>query len=203
LTKSPRVSAVPSIFIRAIRAIRGFSFGAHFIGQESTTDGTDVTDFLISRQKTSVATILTQENLIDEIAIQKNLPNNTIVRTGRIIQFGLAALLFSGGCLAMFKANFPFVTICFALPSLVLMRGSELTHPVSRRELWTGAIVIACFVTAITLAAIFNPHPHSDPPRFFSYPIFVVPLWLLGLLALFWRWRRETKWVASSKPLSC
>ena len=57
------------------------------------------------------------------------------MNTSRIIQFAVAAVLFSAGCAALLAhAFFDVCTVCFCLPPIVLMRRSEFTRPVPHRD---------------------------------------------------------------------
>ena len=114
------------------------------------------------------------------------------MKTSRIIQFVLAAVLFSIGCLALLThAPIHVSTLCLCLPSVVMLRRSEATRQVPLRELWIMIAVSAALVVAFILAAMFIPDSAAE--RFIRRTVFVVPLWALFISALFWQWRRESQ----------
>jgi len=114
------------------------------------------------------------------------------MKISRVIQFAVAAVLFSAGCaVLLFHGIFAFSTICFCLPGIVLMTRPELSRPVQRRESFSILIVLIVLVAAIILLTLFVPASVGE--RVIRHPAFVVPLWSLMMVGLFWRWRKERR----------
>jgi FlaA1/EpsC-like NDP-sugar epimerase len=113
------------------------------------------------------------------------------MKTSRIIQFVVAAVLFSIGCIALLAHGlFVISTICFCLP-VILMGCSTATRPISRRELWAPiAVLVICVAVVIVLKLLVSD---SVGERVVRHPAFVIPLWVLLMSGLFWRWRRERR----------
>ena len=114
------------------------------------------------------------------------------MKTARIIQFVIAAMLFSAGSAALLTHTLPTRSkFCFLLPALVLIRRSEAVRPVPLRELWIiMAFLVICIVSLILAKLLIS---ESAAERVASHPAFVIPLWLLAMFALFLRWRREQR----------
>jgi len=114
------------------------------------------------------------------------------MKTSRVIQFVVATALVSIGCIALI-AHAPIVvfTVCFCLPSVVLLRRSEMTRPVARQEFWIMIAILAILTAVIILADLFLPK--SAGGDFFRRSVFVVPFWALTMLLLFRRWQRERR----------
>jgi hypothetical protein len=92
------------------------------------------------------------------------------------------------------SCGFAISTICFALAPVVLMKRSEITRPVPRREFLIVAAILVGFITLIFLANHLLPHSSSETAeRVMRYPALVVPLWVAMMACLFWRWRREKR----------
>jgi hypothetical protein len=120
------------------------------------------------------------------------------MKISRVIQFVIAAAMYSIGCIALLdQAIFPFTTICFGLSPVVLMRRSELTRPVLNRELWMAFGVLAALVALIILGNLLIPKSAGE--HLFRSPAFVIPLWVLLMSGLFWMWRREKRLLMHSK----
>jgi hypothetical protein len=118
--------------------------------------------------------------------------HQSAMRTSRVIQFAVAAVLFSAGCaVLLFHGLFAFSTICFCLPGIVLMRRAEFSRPVQCRESFGILVVLLILVTAVILLKLFVPDSVGE--RLVRHPAFVVPLWVLMMVGLFWRWRRERR----------
>jgi peptidoglycan/LPS O-acetylase OafA/YrhL len=114
------------------------------------------------------------------------------MKKSRVIQFIIAAALVTIGCVSL-AAHVPIAifTICFCLPSLVLMRPSQTTRPVARRDFWIMMAFLTVCAAGIILADLCLPKSAGED--FFRRPIFVVLLWVLVMLLLFQRWQRERK----------
>jgi hypothetical protein len=114
------------------------------------------------------------------------------MKTSRVIQFVVAAVLFSTGCIALLAgAPYAVSTICFGLPAVVLMGRAAATRPVPRRELLAAIAVLAALVVVVILLKSFVPDSVGE--RVVRHPAFVVPLWVLIMSGLFWRWQRERR----------
>jgi uncharacterized membrane protein len=114
------------------------------------------------------------------------------MKTSRVIQFVIAAVLFSAGCaVLLLHGLFAFSTICFCLPGIVLMRRSEFSRPVQRRESFNILIVLLVFVAVMILLKLLVPDSLGE--RVVRHPAFVVPLWVLMMIGLIWRWRKERR----------
>jgi len=110
----------------------------------------------------------------------------------RVIQFATATAVFSLGCVALL-AGAPYVigTVCFGLPAVILMGRAAVARPIRRREFLVGIGFLAVLVVAV----IFLKQSVSDSvgERAVRNPAFVVPLWVLLMSGLFWRWRKERR----------
>jgi len=121
------------------------------------------------------------------------------MKTSRVIQFVIAAVLFSAGCVALLAHAFiGFTTVCFCLPPVVLMRRSEAARPIPHRDGvldWVfGVSLIIFFVVVMTLIFLGKMQvPFSAAERVIRHPAFVIPLWVLIMLGLVWRWRKERR----------
>lgn len=114
------------------------------------------------------------------------------MKTFRVIQFVVAAVLFSIGCVALLAgAPYAISTVCFGLPAVVLMGRAAVTRPIPRRELLVGIVFLAVLVAAVIILKLFVSDSVGE--RAVRHPAFVVPLWVLMMLGLFWRWRRERR----------
>jgi hypothetical protein len=112
------------------------------------------------------------------------------MKTFRVIQYFVAVVLVSIGCVALLAhAPIAIFTICFCLPSLILMRRSDMTRPVARRDLSIMIAILAVLAAVITFADLFLPKSAAED--FFRRPVFVVLMWILMMLVLFRRWQRE------------
>ena len=115
-----------------------------------------------------------------------------VMKKSRVIQFLVAALLVSVGCVALLaRAPNYVITIFFCLPPVVLLRSSELARPVARPDFWITIGVLAVFLALIILANFFAQKSVTED--FVYHPLFVAPLWITMLCALLWRWRRERR----------
>jgi hypothetical protein len=114
------------------------------------------------------------------------------MKTSRVIQFVVAAVLVSIGCVSLLT-HMPIAifTICFCLPSVVLMRRSEMTRPMPRRDFWIMMTALTSFAALIIFADLFLPKPAGED--FFRRPVFVILFWVLMMLVLFRRWQRERR----------
>jgi hypothetical protein len=113
------------------------------------------------------------------------------MKTSRVIQFVAAAMLLSGGCVALLAHSQFASTICFCFIGVSLMRRSELSRPVPRRELYVG---LASLILLVTVVIVLNfVVPRSVGERIVCSPAFVIPFWALLMLVLFWRWRKERR----------
>jgi hypothetical protein len=114
------------------------------------------------------------------------------MKTFRVIQFVVAAVLSSAGCVALLNHVFyGFSTICFCLPALVLARRSEFSRPLSRREFLGVVVVLLILVAVVILLKLFVSDSVGE--RVVRHPGFLVPLWILMMVALFLRWRKERR----------
>ena len=114
------------------------------------------------------------------------------MKTSRVIQFVAAAVLVSIGCVALLAhAPIAVFTVCCCMPSVVLLRRSEMTRLVARRDFWITIAILAVLATVIIFADLFLPK--STGGDFFRRPVFVVPFWALTILLLFRRWQRERR----------
>jgi hypothetical protein len=114
------------------------------------------------------------------------------MKTSRMIQFAIAALLVSAGCgILLSDAPAGFAVICFCLPSFVLLRRAEMSRPMPARELWISVGVLVVLVAFIVLANRFIPRSSSE--HFVRRPVVIGTLWMLTMAALFWRWTRERR----------
>jgi hypothetical protein len=112
--------------------------------------------------------------------------------TSRAIPFVAAAVLFSIGCgVLLSDAPAGLATICFCLPSIVLLRPSELSRPVPSRQLWITVAVLAALAVSIVLANHFISSSASE--QFIRRPVVAGAFWLAMMATLFWRWRRERR----------
>lgn len=119
-------------------------------------------------------------------------PKHIGMKSSRIIQFAVAAVLVSIGCgLLLAGAATVFATICFCLPSIVLLRRAEMSRPLPARELWITVGVLALLVTFIVLANHFIPR--SSGEHFVRQPVVVGAFWVVAMVALFWSLRRERR----------
>jgi hypothetical protein len=119
----------------------------------------------------------------------------------RAIQFAIAALLDSAGCVALLEhAPTGISTICFCCSPLLLMRRSELGAVVSRRELWIFMAGLLVLAIALILGNVLLSGPTLE--RVASHPAIVFPLWILLLFTLFVRWRTEQQ-AASKESALC
>jgi uncharacterized membrane protein len=120
------------------------------------------------------------------------------MKVSRVIQFVLAVVLYSIGCVALLANAYSFVsTICFTLPAVILMRRSEMTRPIPIRELWIVIAILAALVALIILANSFIPKSAGE--HLIRRPAFVIPLWAMMTVALFWRWLRERRFTDAQK----
>jgi hypothetical protein len=114
------------------------------------------------------------------------------MKTSRIIQFVVAAVLFSIGCVALLAHTlFVLSNLCFVLPGLILMPRSELSRPVPRRELF--GVFVALLILAAVILCLKLLIPNSVGERIVCHPAFVIPLWILMMSSLIWRWRKERR----------
>lgn len=114
------------------------------------------------------------------------------MKTSRIIQFAVAVVLVSTGCvLLLTDAATGFATICFCLASFALYRRSELSRSVPAREVWISVGVLAALAAFIILANYFIPR--STGEHFVHQPLVVGLSWVAAMAALFWRWNRERR----------
>jgi hypothetical protein len=114
------------------------------------------------------------------------------MKTSRIIQFAVSAVLASTGCGILLSGGTTlFAAICFCLASLALHQRTKLSRPEAEREL---LIMIGAFPL---LAAFFilTAHfiPGSSGERFFRQPLVIGTFWVIMIAALFWRWRKERR----------
>jgi hypothetical protein len=110
------------------------------------------------------------------------------MKTFRIVQFIIAAVLWSIGCVTLLAHTPSFVSIiCFTLPGLVLMRHSEAIRPIPIRELWIMVVLMGLII----LATFFIPR--SALEHLFRSPAIVIPAWVLMMSAMLWRWRTEKR----------
>ena len=114
------------------------------------------------------------------------------MKTSRIIQFAVAAVLVSIGCGILLSGDASlFASICFCLASLALHRRTMVSRPVAERDL---LIMVGVFPM---LAAFFIITGHfifrSSGERFFRQPLVVGAFWMVAMAALFWRWRKERR----------
>ena len=114
------------------------------------------------------------------------------MKTFRIIQFVVAAFLISTGCYAILAgAPFAVSTVCLCLPALVLMGRAEATRPIPRREFFLVIAFLAVLIAAVFILKLFVSDSVGE--RVVRHPAFVVPLWVLMMAGLLWRWRREMR----------
>jgi len=114
------------------------------------------------------------------------------MKTSRIIQFVVAAMLFSVGSVALLAgAPYAVSTICFGLPAVVLMSRAAATRPIPRQELLVGIVFLVILAAAVILLKLFVSD--SVGQRLVRHPAFVIPLWVMMLLGLFCRLRRERR----------
>jgi len=114
------------------------------------------------------------------------------MKTTRIIHFMVSALLLSAGCaLLLLHGFFAFSTICFCLPGIVLMRRSEFSRPVQRQGTFGILIVLLVIVSMGFLLKLLIPESVGE--RIVHDPGFVLAPWVLMMVGLFWRWRKERK----------
>ena len=117
------------------------------------------------------------------------------MKTLRVIQFAIAAAVFSIGCVGLLAhAPAGIGVVCFCLPSLILLRRSEAARPVPVREICIGLVILAVLATLIIVANLVIPKPVGED--YIHRPSAVVPFWILAMSVLFWRWRRERKLAA-------
>jgi hypothetical protein len=114
------------------------------------------------------------------------------MKTSKIIQFVVAGVLFSIGCVSLLAHGlFAISTVCFGLPAVVLMGRAAATRPIPRRELLVGVVFLAVLAAAVIILKLFVSDSVGE--RAVRHPAFVVPLWVLLMSGLFWRWRRERR----------
>jgi len=114
------------------------------------------------------------------------------MKASRIIQFVVAAMLFSIGCVSLLAHGvFAISTVCFGLPAVVLMGCAAVTRPIPRQEFLVGVVFLAVLVAAVILLKLFVPDSVGE--RVVRHPAFVIPLWVLMMSGLIWRWRRERR----------
>lgn len=114
------------------------------------------------------------------------------MKTSRVIQFVVAAVLFSAGsAVLLLHGLFTFSTICFSLPGIVLMRRSAFSRPVQRRESFGILIALLVLVALMILLKILVPDSMGE--RVIHHPAFVVLLWAVMMAGLLWHWRKERR----------
>ena len=112
--------------------------------------------------------------------------------TSRVIQFVAAALLVSIGCAVLLtNLSVGIATVCFCLPSIVLLRRSEMSRVVPRREIWVSIAVLAVIAGLIILTNHFIPSSAGE--HLIHQPVVIGALWLAWMAALFWCWRKEKR----------
>ncbi len=133
--------------------------------------------------------------------------NQCLMKTSRTIQFVVAALLLSAGCLASLSKGFhSFAPLCFCLPPILTMTRTELTAPVhitfpaKPRQRWLLAALLFALLAVVILLQLFVPSSVGD--RLAHCPALVIPLWALYLSALIWRWRYEWKLSVAGLPVA-
>ena len=118
------------------------------------------------------------------------------MKTSRIIQFAIAALLVSIGCgILLSDAPAGFAVICFCSPSFVLLRRAEMSRTPPARDLWISAAVLAVLAAFVVLANRFIPRTSSE--HFIHRPTVIGALWVLTMAALFWRWSKERRLISA------
>ena len=114
------------------------------------------------------------------------------MKTSWIIQFVVAAMLFSIGCVSLLAHGvFAISTVCFGLPAVVLMGRAAVARPIPRSEFLVGLAFLVVLVAVVILLKLFVSDSVGE--RVVRSPAFVVPLWVVMMLGLFWRWRRERR----------
>lgn len=114
------------------------------------------------------------------------------MKTARIIQFAIAALLVSIGCgILLCDAPAGFAVICFGLPSVVLLRRADMSRTRRARDLWIPAAVLALLAIFVVLANRFIPRTSGE--HFIHQPVVIGALWVLMMAGLFWRLSKERR----------
>jgi hypothetical protein len=106
------------------------------------------------------------------------------------VRFGIAAFLASAACALLLAGVHSW--LLFGLALLFWMPRSELTQPITRRELWGMATLLAAVIGASAAAKHILPNSAAEKVRrVVFHPGFVVPLWLFMMWGLFRHWQRQ------------
>jgi hypothetical protein len=116
-------------------------------------------------------------------------PERTM-KTSRTIRFIIAAMLFTAGAVSLLYGQFTPATLCFTLPGVVLMRRSELSNPISRRDAFGILISLLVLVAAILLLTWMVPNL-AEVERIARQPAFVATVWISAIIGLYLGWRKE------------
>src|SRR5438045_2262704 len=108
------------------------------------------------------------------------------MKTSTTIRFVVAAISATLACVGLL-AEIPGIQVLWVLAWLLLMRCSELTKPIPRKELWVGIVGFVVFLGLIaTLDILRLPKPHGVVRI-----VLATAIWGGWMFAIYYRWRRE------------
>jgi len=113
------------------------------------------------------------------------------MKTSTIIRFILAAVFATLACVGLLF-GITDIVVLWVPAWLLLMRRSELTKPIPRKELRVTFLVIGILL-AVLLTLPFLHLPLSPEPRGIIRAVFAVAVWVLWMFVVYCQWRRERR----------
>jgi hypothetical protein len=117
------------------------------------------------------------------------------MKPAKIIRFVVAAILASGGCLALlFHGNIHVTRCCFLALPVVLMRRSDFRPKLSlSRDLLIVVLFLYGFVFMDNCLSFLPNSAYDSIQHVIRHPAFVLPVWLFIHWGFFRRWQSWNK----------
>jgi len=110
------------------------------------------------------------------------------MRNSTSVRFAAAAVLVILACSSLLARSLGVDLVCFCIPAFLDL--PNLSHSGMRR--WLLGVAIRLVVVVVVVGMFYARPPLIDAKQhILFYPAFVVPLGLLMLWSLFWRWRKQ------------
>jgi hypothetical protein len=111
-----------------------------------------------------------------------------VMRNSTSIRFGAAAVFVLLSCVSLLARAEVAAVVCICVAALLDL--PAISHSGMRRWL-LGVAIRLVVVLAVVGILYFRPLLMRTRSNILFYPVFVVPLGLLMLWSLFWRWRKQ------------